>query len=201
MSLLLNMLARTVRAFLPRSKRLLISWPHSPSPVILEPNKRNSVTVSIVSPSICHEVKGLWSEKPSSWFFEYWVLSQLFYSPLWFSSRDSSSLLSTVRVVSSAYLRLLIFLPAFLIPVCVSFALAFHLMYSAYKQVKQAGWQHTTLMYSFSNFEPVCCFMSGSSCCFLTCIKVSQEAERWSGIPISLRISHCLLWLTHLKDF
>ena len=58
MSLLLNILSRFVIAFLPRSKRLLISWLQSPSAVILEPNKIKSVTVSIVSPSICHEVMG-----------------------------------------------------------------------------------------------------------------------------------------------
>ena len=56
MSLLLSMLSRLVIAFLPRSKRLLISWLQSPSAVILEPKKIKSVTVSIVSPSICHEV-------------------------------------------------------------------------------------------------------------------------------------------------
>ena len=58
MSLLFNMLSRLVIAFLPRSKRLLISWLKSPSVVILEPPKVKSVTVSIVSPSICHEVMG-----------------------------------------------------------------------------------------------------------------------------------------------
>ena len=56
MSLFLNMLSRLVITFLPRSKRLLISWLHSPSAVILEPPKIKSVTVSTVSPSICHEV-------------------------------------------------------------------------------------------------------------------------------------------------
>ena len=58
MSLLLNMLSRLVIHFLPRSKCLLISWLQSPSAVILEPKKIKSVTVSIVSPSICHEVMG-----------------------------------------------------------------------------------------------------------------------------------------------
>ena len=53
MSLLFNMLSRLVIAFLPRDKRLLISWLQSPSAVILEPKKIKSVTVSIVSPSIC----------------------------------------------------------------------------------------------------------------------------------------------------
>ena len=57
-SLLFNMLSRLVIAFLPRSKRLLISWRQSPSAVILEPKKIKSATVSIVSPSIWHEVMG-----------------------------------------------------------------------------------------------------------------------------------------------
>ena len=59
MSLLFNMLSRLVIAFLPRSKHLLLSWVQSPSPVILEPRKIKSLTVSAVSPSICHEVMGL----------------------------------------------------------------------------------------------------------------------------------------------
>ena len=58
MSLLLNMLPRLVITFLPRSKHLFISWLQSPSAVTLEPKKIKSVTVSIVSPSICHEVMG-----------------------------------------------------------------------------------------------------------------------------------------------
>ena len=61
MSLLFNMLSRLVITFLPRSKHLLISWLQSPSAVILEPKKIKSVTVSIVFPSICHEVMGPWS--------------------------------------------------------------------------------------------------------------------------------------------
>ena len=58
MSLLFNMLFRLVIAFLPRSKRLLISWPKSPSAVILEPPQIKSATVSTISPSICHDVMG-----------------------------------------------------------------------------------------------------------------------------------------------
>ena len=58
MSLLLNMLSRLVITFLPRSKRLLISWLQSLSTVVLEPKKIKSVTVSTFSPSICHEVLG-----------------------------------------------------------------------------------------------------------------------------------------------
>ena len=58
-SLPFNMLSRLVITFLPRSKRLLISWLQSPSAVILEPKKIKSATVSTISPSICHEVMGL----------------------------------------------------------------------------------------------------------------------------------------------
>ena len=58
MSLLLSMQSRLVITFLPRSKGLLMSWLQPPSAVILEPKRIKSVTVSTVSPSICHEVKG-----------------------------------------------------------------------------------------------------------------------------------------------
>ena len=57
-SLLFNMLSQSVIAFLPRSKGLLVAWLQSPSAVILEPKKIKTVTVSIVSQSICHEVMG-----------------------------------------------------------------------------------------------------------------------------------------------
>src|SRR5574341_996908 len=70
MSLLFNMLSRLVITFLPRSKRLLISWLQSLSAVILEPPKIKSVTVSIVSPSICHEVMG-----PDAMILVFWMLS------------------------------------------------------------------------------------------------------------------------------
>ena len=58
-SLLFNMLSRLVITFLPRNKHLFISWLQSPPAVILEPKKVKPITVSIVSPSICHEVVGL----------------------------------------------------------------------------------------------------------------------------------------------
>ena len=70
MSLLFNKLSRLVITFLPRSKCLLISWLQSPSAVILEPLKIKSVTVSIVSPSICHEVMGL-----DATILVFWMLS------------------------------------------------------------------------------------------------------------------------------
>ena len=56
MSLFFNKLSKLVITFLPRRKRLLISWLQSPSAIILEPKKMKSVTVSTVSPSVCHEV-------------------------------------------------------------------------------------------------------------------------------------------------
>ena len=70
MSLLFNMISRLVITFLPRSKRLLISWLQSPSAVILEPPKIKSYTVSTVSPSISHEVMGL-----DAMIFVFWMLS------------------------------------------------------------------------------------------------------------------------------
>ena len=70
MSLHFNMLSRLVIAFFPRSKHLLISWLQSPSAVVLEPKKIKSVTVSTVSPFICHEVMG-----PDSMILVFWMLS------------------------------------------------------------------------------------------------------------------------------
>ena len=130
MSLLLNMLSRLVITFLPRSKRLLISWLQSPSAMILEPKKIKSVTVSIVSPSICHEVMG-----PDAMIFVFLMLSfkpTFSLSTLTLIKRlFSSSSLSAIRVVSFAYLRLLIFLPEIVIPACASSSPAFLMMYSA----------------------------------------------------------------------
>ena len=71
MSLLFSMLSRLVIAFLLRSKCLLVSWLQSPSSVILEPPKIKSVTVSIVSPSICHEVMGLDAYRRKNYYY-YW---------------------------------------------------------------------------------------------------------------------------------
>ena len=79
-------LSRFVIAFLPRSKCLLISWLQSLSAVILEHKKIKSLTVSTVSPPICHEMMG---PNAISSFFECWVLSQLFQFPLSLSSRGS----------------------------------------------------------------------------------------------------------------
>ena len=130
MSLLFNMLSSLVITFLPRNKHLLISWLQSPSTVILEPKIIKSVTVSIVSPSICHEVMGQDATVLVFWMLSFKPTFSLSSFP--FIKRLFSSLLSAIRVGSSAYLRLLIFLPAILIPACASSSLAFHPMYSAY---------------------------------------------------------------------
>ena len=83
MSLLLNMLSRLIITFLPRSKRLLISWLQSPSAVILEPKTIKSATVSTVSPSIFHEVMG-----PDVMIFVFRMLS---FKPAFSLSLSSSS--------------------------------------------------------------------------------------------------------------
>ena len=127
MSLLFNMLSRLVIAFLPRSKGLLISWLHSPCAVILETKKRKFVTVSNFFPFISHEVLGLdimfWmlSFKPPFSLSSFTLIKKLF----------SSSSFPTIKMVSSAYLRLLIFLLEILTLACDSSSQAFHMRYSA----------------------------------------------------------------------
>ena len=149
MSLLFNMLPRFVTAFLPRSKCLLISWLQSPSVVILEPAKIKSVTVSIVSPSICHEVM-----RPDAMILVFWMLSfKSTFSLLSFTfiKKLFSSSLSAIRVVSSAYLRLLVFLPAILIPACASSSPAFLMMYPACKLNSRVTiYSHAVLLSKFS---------------------------------------------------
>ena len=133
MSLIFNMLSRLIITFFSRSKRLLTSWLQSPFAVILEPKTVKSDTVS---PPICHEVMG-----PDAMIFVFWMLS---FKPTFSLSSFtfikklfSSSSLSAIRVVSSVYLRLLIFLPAILIPACASSSPAFLMMYSACKLNKK----------------------------------------------------------------
>ena len=130
------MLLRFVIAFLPRSKHLLISWLQSQSSVILEPKKSKSITVSIFPPSICHEAMRMdvmilgflmLSFKPAFSCSSFTLVKRFF----------SSSLLYVIRVVSSAYLRLLIFLLAILIPACDSSSPTFYIMHSACKLNKQ----------------------------------------------------------------
>ena len=125
--------------------------------------------------------------------FEYWILSQLFpLSSFTFIKRPLVPL-SAMRVVSSAYLTLLIFLPAILIPACASSSLAFHMMYSAQNLKKQSDniqpW-HTPfpILLSQQNQSvvpcPVLTVASWPAYRFL------KRQVRWSGIPISFRIFH-----------
>ena len=97
-----------------------------------------------------------------------------------------SSSLSAIKVVLSAYLRLLIFLLAILIPTCASFSPAFLTMYSAYKLIKQGdNIQPRCTPFPIWNQSVVPCPVEQSHCCFLTCIQVSQEADQ-------------VVWYTHL---
>ena len=115
-SLLFHMLSKLVIDILPRSEHLLISWLQSPSEVILKPKKIKSATVSTFFLSICRDMMGLdamififlmLSFKPAFSLSSFTFIKKLF----------SSSSLSAIRVVSSEYLRLLIFLLAILISV------------------------------------------------------------------------------------
>ena len=186
MSLLFNMLSRLVIAFLPRSKHFLISWLQTPPAVIVEPKKRKSVTVSIVSPLICHGGMG-----PNAMILVFWLLnlkSAFSLSSFTFIKRlFSSPSPSAIRVVSYAYLRLSIFLLAILIPACASLNLTFHMMYSAYKLNK-----HSDNIQPWHNPFPTGispCSMSGSNYCFLSCTQISQEAGK-------------LVWYSHIfKNF
>ena len=192
---LLNMLSRFVIAFLPRSKHLLISRMQSPSTVILEAEKIKSVNVSLLP--ICQEVMG-----PNAMIFLFWLLSfKPTFSLSSFTSIKrlfSSSLLSAIRVVSSAYLRLLIFLPKILIPAWASTSLAFQMMHSAYKLNKQGDniqpWRTHFPIWNQSVVPcPVLTVASWPA------YRFPKRQVRWSGIPVSLRIFQSLLWSTQSK--
>ena len=182
-----------VIAFLSRSKCLFISWLQSPSAVILEPKKTKSFTVSIVSPSICHEVM-----QPNTMILVFWMLSfkQVFsLSSFTFIKRlYITFLLSAIRVMSSAHLSLLLFLLAVLIPACASSSLAFQMTYSAYKSNKQGD-----------NIQPFPIWNQLIVPCPVVTVaswpayKFLRRQVRCSGITISLRIFHSLLWSTQSK--
>ena len=160
--------------------------------------KIKSGTVSTVSPSICHDVMG---PDATILVFECQVLSQACsLSSFTFIRRlFSSSLLSALRVVSSASLKFLIFLLAILIPACTSSSLAFHLIYSAYKLSKQSD-----------NIQPWCTPFpiwnkSVVPCRVLTLTswptyRFLRRQVRWSSIPISWRIFCSLLWSTQSQS-
>ena len=122
-SLLFNMLSRLVLTFLSRSKCLIISWLQSPPAVILE-TKKNKVSHCFH----CFPIYFPWSDGTNAMILVFWMLS---FKPTFslsfftFIKRFFSSSLSAIRVMSSTYLRLLIFLPAILIPACASLAQCF----------------------------------------------------------------------------
>ena len=174
MCLLFNMFSRLVIAFLSRSKCLLISWLQSPSAVM---------ELDAMIFIFCMR-----SFKSTFSFSSFTFIKRLF----------SSSLLSAIRMVSSAYLRLLIFLLAILIPACASSSLAFQKMYSAYKLNKQGNniqpWHPPFPIWNqFAVPCPVLTVASWPAHRFL------RRQVRWSCIPISWRIFHSLLWSTWSK--
>ena len=152
----------------------------------MDPPKIKSLTVSIVSPSLCHEVMG-----PDAMILVFWMLTfnpTFSLSSFTFIKRLFSSFsLSAIRVVSSAYLRLLVFLLAILFPAYASSSPAFLKMYSAYRLNKQGDntqlW-HTPFLIWNQSVVPhaVLTIASWSEYRFLS------RQVRWSGIPISLRI-------------
>ena len=148
-------------------------------------------------PSICHEVMG-----PDAVIFVFWRLSfkpTFSLSSFTFIKRlYSSSSLSAIRVVLSAYLRWLIFLPAILILACASSSPAFLMMYSEHKLNKQGyniqPWHIPFPIWNQSVVPcPVLTVASWPAYRFI------RREVRWPGIPISLRIFHSLLWSTQLK--
>ena len=152
---------------------------------------------AMVFPVVMHRCESDYKESwaPKNWCFWTVVLEEAL------ERLFSSSLLSAIMVVSSVYLKLLIFLPAIFIPACALFSPAFHVMYSAYTLYLTyiARWQYTALMSSVPNLEPVHCSMSSSNFCFLTWCRFLRRQVRWSDIPISFRIFHSLLWSTESK--
>ena len=140
----------------------------------------------------CHVVSFffflIFSFKPSLSLSSFILIKRLF----------SSSSVSTIRVVSSAYLRLLIFLPPFLIPACNLSSPAFLLMCSAYRLNKQGdGRQPCCTPFSILNQSVVSYRVL--TVAFWPTYRFLREQVRWSGIPISLRVFHSLLWSTQSK--
>ena len=124
-----------------------------------------------------------WDQMPWSSFFECWVLSQVF--TVFHTHQEA---LSAIRMVSSAYMRLLIFLPAVMIPACASSSPAFCTMYSAYKLSNQGDntqpWRTPFLVLNQSVF-PCLALITAAS---WPARRFLRRQVRWSGIPTSLGI-------------
>ena len=151
------------------------------------------ITISIVSPSICHEVMG-----PDAMILVFCILSfktTFSLSSFTFIKRVYSSFsLLAIRVVSSAYLRSLIFLPAILIPAWASSSPVFLMMYSANKLNKQGDniqlWRTPFLIWN--QYVVQCPVLAVASP--WPAYRFLRRQVRWSVIPISLRIFHSFLW-------
>ena len=162
--------------------------------VILEPKKIKSVIVYDFFPFYCHEVMG-----PDAMIIVYWMLSfkpAFSLSSFTLSKRlFGSSSISAITVVLSAYLRLLIYFPAILIPVCESSSPTFHMMYSVCKSNKQGNniqpWQTP---FPILNQSVVPCL--ALTVAFWPTYWFLRRQVKWSDIPISLRTFHSLLWST-----
>ena len=155
MSLLFNMLSRLVIVFLPRSKCLLISQLRSPPTGILEPKKIKSLSQFLLFLHLF--AMKWWDRMPWSSFLEYFKPALSLSSFTFIKRLFSYSSLSTIRVVSSAYLRVLIFLLAILIPACNSSSLAFCMMYSSLvaQMVKNPPAMHKTWVWYLGQEEPL----------------------------------------------
>ena len=149
------------------------------------PSKLKSLTVPIVSPFIYYEVMG-----PNATILVFWMLSfKPAFSLSYFTFiKRLFCLLSPIRMVYSAYLRLLIFLPEILIPVCASFNLAFHMMYSAYKLNNQSdSIQPWCMPFPIWNQSVVPCPVP--TVASWPAYRFLRRQVRWSGIPISKNIT------------
>ena len=148
----------------------------------------------------CFPVYLPWDQMPWSLFFECWVLSQLFSlsSSILIKRLFSSSLLSAIMVVLSAYLRLLLFIRAIFLLACDSCSPAFCVMYSAYKFNKQGDNIHPchTPFPIWNQSMVPCPVLTVAS---WPAYRFLRSQVRWSVIPISLRIFRCLLQPTESK--
>ena len=189
MSLIFKMQSSLDIAFLWGNKHILISWLLSPAALILESKKVKCLTVSTVSPSICHGVMG-----PDTMilFFKYWVLTKLFHfaqeaSQFLFAFCHNGGVICISEVINIS--------PSNLDSSMCFMQLAFCMMYSAYKLNKQSdnipSWCTPFLIWNQSVVPcPVLTFAFWPGYRFL------RRQVRCSGIPISFRIFHSLLWST-----
>ena len=183
-----------VVTFRPRSKYLLISRQQSPSAVILEPPK-----IKVSHCFHCFPVYLPWSDGTRCHELVFWMLSfKPPFSPFSFILVKRLFSSSAVRVVSPAYLKLSILLPAVVIPACESSGLAFCMTYAAYKLNKQGDNIqpcHTSFPILNQSVVPYLVLIVASWYLYM----FLRRQVRWSGIPVSLRISHKLLWSTQSK--